>query len=142
MAEEINEIVIETYTKKIDNDARTSVGIEIEDDINYRISTDDYNITMVYDDVILGEYVDDDADEQGFKQSDGGLFIKDDSGENKTFYHVVRVLMIGRDVNQTKVGDLIVISKASGMQLIDFDGRETIMISERNVFMKVEPKQK
>jgi len=135
--EPIDELIVEMDTPKISNDAATSVGVEVEDNMNYRISTDSYDITMVYDDVILGEYVDNDKDEQGFKKTEGGLFVQDDGGENKTLYDVIRVLKIGRDVSQTKVGDLIVVSKTTGMQVMEFDGRESVLVAERNVFMQV-----
>lgn len=131
---------IDSDVKKIDNEAATSVGISEDDGINYRVATDDYEITKVYDDVILGEYVNKNKDEDGFTTTDSGLVFREDGSQNKTLYEVVKVQMVGRDVKETAVGDLVVVSTSAGMQVVDFDGRDCVMVSEKNIFMQVKEK--
>ena len=140
MSDKFTNIEVEEITGKISNDEATSVGVGISEEVNNLIPTDKYNIVRVLEDTLLCEYVDDKRDEQGFTESEGGILIKEDEGSDKHLFEVVRVILTGKDTKEVKVGDIVVVSKSSGLRMMEFDGRETLMIREAGVFMIVESK--
>jgi len=140
MSTTITAIEVEEEKGIIHNQRATSVGVECADELDNRIPTDLYNITKILDDMILGEYVDNNKDDQGFTESEGGILLKEEETDNLNLFETVKVTMVGRNVNEIKVGDIIVVSKSSGLRIAEFDGKELLMIREQGVFMVVEKK--
>ena len=140
MSNKTKEIIVEEEINKIDNERQTSAGVSVDESFDHYIPTDKYNITKVLEDTLLCEPVDDNTDDQGFVETEGGILLKDDDGSEQHLFKVVRVLMAGQAVKEVKVGDLVVVSKTSGLRMLDFDGKETFMIREAGVFMVVTEK--
>lgn len=126
------------------NEYATSTGVDIDDDINYNLPTDEFNIVGVYDDVILGDIYISRSNTNGEIVSKGGIVIavNAEAVNEKNLYQVMEVTMVGNTVKHVKRGDFVVVSKTAGMKMVEFDGRKCAMVRETNIFMKVEPKLK
>lgn len=133
---------VSTMEQSHSNQIATSVGVDIEDDINYNIPTDNFDIVEVFDDIMLGEFYVEGLNDEGERISEGGIHLADDATEDdeNSLYRVLKVQMIGDNVKFAKVGQYVVVSKTAGMKVIDFNGRQCAMVREPNVFMRVEPK--
>lgn len=125
------------------NQIETSTGSLVVDDINYNIPTDNFDIVEVFDDIILGEFHVEGVNENGERVSEGGIHLTGDPEEDEenSLYRVLKIQMVGSNVKFSKVGQYVVVSKSAGMKVVDFNGRECVMVREPNVFMRVEPKE-
>jgi co-chaperonin GroES (HSP10) len=134
---------VSTIEQSHSNELTTTVGDSVEDDINYQMPTDDFDIVEVFDDILLGEFHIEGLNKDGEKISEGGIHLTDDAKDDdiNALYRVLKVQMVGENVKFAKVGHYVVVSKTAGMKIIDFNGRECAMVREPNVFMRIEPKK-
>lgn len=124
------------------NDKATSIGEDMrEEAYDFGIPLKNHTITKVLDDVILiSEIVPDEMGDDGFVQTEGGIILTKEAFEgtqNSGVYKVYLVEKVGINVKEIKVGDKIVQSKKSGLE-VEFEGRSFIMSREANVMFVVE----
>jgi co-chaperonin GroES (HSP10) len=133
------QVITDSDTQMIGNQANTSVGVDVKDGVDYGVSSDKYNISKVLDDVILGRFMEPKS-ASGEKVSKGGIIFKDTDKEESNLYEVIEVLKVGINVKEIDAGMKVVVAKSAGMKVVAFDGLECTMVREANVFMVVEDK--
>ena len=127
---------------KTTNDINTSIGVDIVDDINYNLPTDDFNIVGVLDDAVLGEIYTPNVNDLGEVISKGGIVLSTSESihNDNSLYKVMKVNMVGKNVDEITTGDYVVVSDTAGMKMVEFNGLSCAMVRERQIFLKVEPK--
>lgn len=126
------------HLKKLEeNLAQTSVGSDPFPEINHKLDTGRWNISSVLDDVVLGVEVEE--EKSGWIENEFGLVTgKTAENTDQSGNKVIRVVMVGSNVKELKVGDTVCCAHDTGIKVVNFDGKKVSLIREANVFFKVE----
>lgn len=130
-----------------DNNAATSMGEDLrEDDFDYSLPIDGYEITMVPDDVILLEEVlpdDQEVDEDGYIIKDGIAYTPDTFKDTQGggLFGAYRVVMKGKNVEEFVRDDIVVIETKACVP-VTFAGSNYKFAREKQIFMKLKKEGK
>ena len=92
---------------------------------------EDYEITKLLSDIIMGRYAD--VSEDGKSLVRNGIILPIDTAENRA-WRVVAVDMVGPNVTQVKTGDHVLIPSDKGIQAISKNGKMIVFFNEERIF--------
>jgi len=92
---------------------------------------EDYEITAVLGDIIMVEYVDVASDGKSLMRN--GIILPDQIVDNRS-WRVAKVNIIGPEVKQVKVGDIVMFPGDRGLQAIQKNGKMSIFLNENRIF--------
>ena len=101
-----------------------------------------YNLSKVFDDIMLVEFVD---DNEAGEIKRGSIFVKIDSSTNA--WRIGKVILAGPNVKYTKVGDHVVFPNNLGIKItnMDIEGygnlKRGLFINEARLFGGVVPRK-
>jgi co-chaperonin GroES (HSP10) len=92
---------------------------------------EDYEITEVLGDIIMVEYADVASDGKSLMRN--GIILPEQVVDNRS-WRVAKVNLIGPDVKQVKVGDIVMFPGDRGLQAIQKNGKMSIFLNENRIF--------
>lgn len=104
---------------------------------------EDYELTFVYDDIVLVEYIDIAPDGDGILKN--GIYIPSNA-LNKA-WRKAKVILAGPQVKYTKVGDIVIFPNNLGVTVANIDisnhGKlnNAVFLNESRIFGTCKPKQ-
>ena len=92
---------------------------------------EDYEITNVLGDVIMGNYADIAPDGKSLMRN--GIILPVETVDNRA-WRVVKVVLVGPKVEQVKVGDVVMIPGDKGLLAIQKSGNTCVFFNEERIF--------
>lgn len=150
-----NEYVAENNEKYISNfkkqnridDENGGKAINFKDYDDNTLNLDGYELTFVYDDVVLVEYVDEGGEKGEINR--GGIIIPISNKDKASKpWRIGKVLLAGPTCQYTKVGDLVQFPDDKGLKAGNIDvenvgktAKRVVFLNESRLFGKVKPKK-
>lgn len=150
-----NEYVAENNEKYISNfkklnridDEIGGKAINLKDYDDNTLNLDGYELTFVYDDVVLVEYVDEGGEKGEINR--GGIIIPISNKDKASKpWRIGKVLLAGPTCQYTKVGDLVQFPDDKGLKAGNIDvenvgktAKRVVFLNESRLFGKVKPKK-
>jgi len=92
---------------------------------------EDYEITEVLGDIVMGEYIDTANDGKSIMRN--GIILPIETVDNRA-WRVVKALLVGPEVKQIKQGDIVIIAGDKGLQSISRNGKMTVFFNQERTF--------
>lgn len=92
---------------------------------------EDYEITELLGDIIMIEYVDVAPDGKSLIRN--GIILPSQVVDNRS-WRVAKVKLVGPEVKQVKVGDIVMFPGDRGLQAIQKNGKASIFLNENRIF--------
>jgi len=101
------------------------------DAYKHQLLPENYEIIEVLGDIIMGEYID--VAEDGKSLMRNGIILPIETVDNRA-WRIVKALLVGPEVKQVKVGDVIIIAGDKGLQSINRNGKMTVFFNQDRTF--------
>lgn len=131
------EKVIRTRNKaSIDNLAPTKSLIDLSTHVNDDFGIEDYELSFLFDDILLVQYVDEGDDGTSIKR--GGIYVPINAATKA--WRKARVIMAGPEVKYCKKGDIVIFPNDKGIPVANIEVagegrvRKGIFLNEARLF--------